>query len=190
MSNKQDIYNLPNLVSLVRILMAPVLLGLAIMQQPLWFLGVLIFTVFTDVLDGARLYSGPFGDQVDLVLVPNEGWTVLRRFADLAPIVREQTGLMGTHRPEGILIAAGPDIRSNSSLMEADLIDLVPTLLHLLGGEVPEDMDGRVLTELLQSQRPVIYSHGSATGEAEATAFSADEAQSLEERLKALGYLG
>ena len=52
MSNKQDIYNLPNLVSLVRILMAPVLLGLAIMQQPLWFLGVLIFTVFTDVLDG------------------------------------------------------------------------------------------------------------------------------------------
>ena len=32
--------------------MAPVLLYLAVQQQPEWFLIVLIFTVFTDVLDG------------------------------------------------------------------------------------------------------------------------------------------
>ena len=48
----RDIYKLPNLVSSLRLLMAPVLLGLAIMQQPDWFLVVLIFTVFTDLLDG------------------------------------------------------------------------------------------------------------------------------------------
>jgi len=46
------IYNLPNLVSLVRILMAPVLFGFALNQQPIWFLGILIFSEFTDVLDG------------------------------------------------------------------------------------------------------------------------------------------
>ena len=49
---KQEIYNLPNLVSLVRVLLAPVLLWLAIQQQPQWFLLVLVITVFTDVLDG------------------------------------------------------------------------------------------------------------------------------------------
>ena len=47
-----NIYNLPNLVSFIRILMAPVLIGLALNQQPIWFLAVLIFSEFTDVLDG------------------------------------------------------------------------------------------------------------------------------------------
>ena len=53
MSFKNDeVYNLPNLVSLIRICMSPVLLYLALTQQPNWYIGMLIFTVFTDVLDG------------------------------------------------------------------------------------------------------------------------------------------
>jgi len=51
-SDKEKIVNLPNAVSFIRILMAPVLIYLAIQQQPQWFLIALIFTVFTDVLDG------------------------------------------------------------------------------------------------------------------------------------------
>lgn len=47
-----QIINLPNLVSLIRILMAPVLFYLAFTQQPYWYIGVLLFAVFTDVLDG------------------------------------------------------------------------------------------------------------------------------------------
>lgn len=49
---KDQIVNFPNLVSLIRILMAPVLFYFAFTQQPYWFIGVLIFAVFTDVLDG------------------------------------------------------------------------------------------------------------------------------------------
>ena len=49
---KQNIYNLPNLVSFIRILMAPVLVMLAVNQQPYWFIAALIFAEFTDVLDG------------------------------------------------------------------------------------------------------------------------------------------
>jgi CDP-diacylglycerol--glycerol-3-phosphate 3-phosphatidyltransferase len=49
---KDQIVNLPNLVSLIRILMAPVLFYFALTQQPYWFIGVLLFAVFTDVLDG------------------------------------------------------------------------------------------------------------------------------------------
>jgi CDP-diacylglycerol--glycerol-3-phosphate 3-phosphatidyltransferase len=51
-SDKEKIINLPNAVSFIRILMAPVLFYLAVKQQPEWFLIALIFTVFTDVLDG------------------------------------------------------------------------------------------------------------------------------------------
>ena len=49
---KEQIVNLPNLVSFIRILMAPVLFYFAFTQQPHWFIGVLLFAVFTDVLDG------------------------------------------------------------------------------------------------------------------------------------------
>jgi len=49
---KTEIYNLPNLVSLIRLLMAPVLVWLALKQEHDWFIVALVFTVFTDVLDG------------------------------------------------------------------------------------------------------------------------------------------
>ncbi len=49
---KEDIINLPNLVSFIRILMAPVLFYFALTQQPYWFIGTLLFAEFTDVLDG------------------------------------------------------------------------------------------------------------------------------------------
>lgn len=50
--NKEQIVNIPNLVSFIRILMAPVLFYFAFTQQPYWFIGVLLFAEFTDVLDG------------------------------------------------------------------------------------------------------------------------------------------
>jgi len=52
MKQDEKILNLPNLVSLIRILMAPVLFYFAFTQQPYWFIGVLLFAEFTDVLDG------------------------------------------------------------------------------------------------------------------------------------------
>lgn len=52
MKKKTEIYNLPNFVSLIRLLMAPVLLWLAVTQQHDWFIIALVFAVFTDVLDG------------------------------------------------------------------------------------------------------------------------------------------
>lgn len=48
----RDIYNWPNLVSFIRVLMAPVLLVLAINHQSMWFVLVVVFSEFTDVLDG------------------------------------------------------------------------------------------------------------------------------------------
>ena len=52
LQTKEEIINLPNLVSFIRILMAPVLFYYALTQQPYWFIGVLLFAEFTDVLDG------------------------------------------------------------------------------------------------------------------------------------------
>ena len=48
----REIYNLPNFVSFIRILLAPVLFYFAFTQKPVWFLATLMFSGFTDVLDG------------------------------------------------------------------------------------------------------------------------------------------
>lgn len=52
MINKRDFLCPPNIVSMIRLLMAPVLLWLAYHQYPVVFLITLLFTLFTDVLDG------------------------------------------------------------------------------------------------------------------------------------------
>jgi len=49
---KEQIVNLPNLISVIRILLAPVMFYSALKQQTYWFFGVLLLAIFTDVLDG------------------------------------------------------------------------------------------------------------------------------------------
>ncbi|MFW2373063.1 MAG: CDP-alcohol phosphatidyltransferase family protein [Gammaproteobacteria bacterium] len=47
-----QIVNWPNFVSAIRILMAPVIMVLALNHQTYWFFIAILFTGFTDVLDG------------------------------------------------------------------------------------------------------------------------------------------
>ena len=56
----------------------------------------------------------------------------------------------GTHHPDGVFLAAGPSIRSHETraLPRISLLDVAPTVLHLLGLEVPCDLEGRVVNEL------------------------------------------
>ena len=69
----RDIYNLPNFVSFIRILIAPVLFYFAFTQRPTWFLAGLLFSGFTDVLDGflARTLNQitDMGSRLDLSLI-------------------------------------------------------------------------------------------------------------------------
>ncbi|HEU5179373.1 MAG TPA: alkaline phosphatase family protein [Candidatus Polarisedimenticolia bacterium] len=58
-------------------------------------------------------------------------------------------GQPGEHDHEGIFIAAGGPIRRGVSV-DADVLDITPTILALLGMPVAEDMKGRVLKEILQ----------------------------------------
>lgn len=69
MSYKQDLMKAPNLVSSIRILIAPLLFVFSFLQMEYWFLGALIFSALTDVLDGyiARKYNmiTPLGAHLD-----------------------------------------------------------------------------------------------------------------------------
>lgn len=58
-------------------------------------------------------------------------------------------GQPGTHHRDGILIAAGGPIRKGTQT-RASILDIAPTVLALMGLPVPEDMPGRVLTEIVE----------------------------------------
>ncbi len=100
----------------------------------------------------------------------------------------------GTHRLHGILIAHGPRLRTAAEIENAQLIDLAPTLLHLLGVPVPKDMDGKVLTSAFRSDfltaHPVRAGTASGTSGADRpSGYTDEESAKVEERLQALGYL-
>ena len=104
-------------------------------------------------------------------------------------MTRQIRGDSGCHRREGIFIAAGAGIRQAGQLPEASILDLAPTLLHLLGEAVPREMDGRVLTEALSDHTPVRFADDKGEDVVAEQGFGTDEATQIEERLRGLGYL-
>jgi len=100
----------------------------------------------------------------------------------------------GTHRLHGILVGAGPALKKNVEIENAHLIDLAPTLLHLFGVAVPEDMDGSVLVDAFRpeflAEHPVKAGAASGTsGGDRSSGYTDEESAKVEERLQALGYL-
>ncbi|MDQ4077544.1 MAG: alkaline phosphatase family protein [Chloroflexota bacterium] len=99
----------------------------------------------------------------------------------------------GTHRMDGILIAAGPQI-SRGEIQVADLQDIAPTLLHLANvpTSLTAEMDGHMLTELLKpdSRSPLATNSNlqaaSPTHQIEA---NEEEESIVLQRLADLGYL-
>lgn len=97
----------------------------------------------------------------------------------------------GQHRMDGILVASGAGIRGQAEFkVQPQLIDLTPTVLQLLGEAIPEDMDGRVLDELLNDKRTVGFAPATTNEAARLDGYSDEEAKEIEERLAGLGYLG
>jgi len=139
-------------------------------------------------------YFGPYERQgPDLHLVIDDyNMIAFPLFATDGKIISDQIrGDSGCHRREGIFIASGHGIDRGGALEEANILDLAPTIMHLLGQPVPEIMDGRVLQEIFTEQRPVSYIEdvepsGMDTG---ALALDDDEERQIEERLRSLGYL-
>ncbi|MGI8890896.1 MAG: alkaline phosphatase family protein [Chthoniobacterales bacterium] len=58
----------------------------------------------------------------------------------------------GTHRRDGMVVACGKPFRKGREVQGAQLLDIAPTILHLMGQPVPDDMDGRVLEELFEPE--------------------------------------
>jgi predicted AlkP superfamily phosphohydrolase/phosphomutase len=99
----------------------------------------------------------------------------------------------GVHHPDGIVIVAGPGVR-NDRQISGSVMDVTPTLLYLAGLQVPEGLDGSVLTDAFDANtledRPIqTTSPLSSRKEEEESPYSAEEEAIIEESLRGLGYL-
>jgi predicted AlkP superfamily phosphohydrolase/phosphomutase len=151
------------------------------------------------VYERDELYGGPHAHLAPDLTVVLRDWryrTIGLHDFTTNQVVSPAFGPTGDHRMEGIFIGAGPAFRPGSEPQDATLLDIAPTILHLLGVPVPADMDGRVLTEVLDpalvpspaSETPTAPP---STGDAEPipVAYSEEEDAAIQQRLADLGYL-
>jgi predicted AlkP superfamily phosphohydrolase/phosphomutase len=139
-----------------------------------------------EIYHGAHLQEAP-----DILFLPTNLETIA--FGDFEfgsnRIIEPSYGVSSSHRMNGIFIATGPSIQRGASIQNARLIDLAPTILHLLGLPVPLDVDGRVMTEVLRDSGAVEFGGSAARPEGTVEGYSDAEAEEVMERLKDLGYI-
>ncbi|MGH2536681.1 MAG: alkaline phosphatase family protein [Candidatus Promineifilaceae bacterium] len=148
----------------------------------------------SQIISRAEAHHGPFAaDGPDLHLVLDDYKMIaFPLFATNGEVVTEQIrGDSGCHRREGVFIAWGAEVGAGLALAEADITDVAPTLLHLLGRPVPAVMDGRVIESIFKRRREVAFEEeGQDDGYRPAgEALSVEETAQIEARLRSLGYL-
>jgi predicted AlkP superfamily phosphohydrolase/phosphomutase len=145
-----------------------------------------------------EIYSGSYvGRTPDLIVQPR-GWEYMAfGHADFGSnrLVEPIVGLSGHHRPDGMLILAGAGVAPGTQLEGANIMDLAPTILHTLGLAVPQDLDGRVLSEAFDTRspgaRPVVYSQADVYKDHDSEpALSDEESEQVQDKLRGWGYAG
>jgi predicted AlkP superfamily phosphohydrolase/phosphomutase len=141
------------------------------------------------VADGDDLFpTDP--DSPDLVVEAGENYTVSTGKLTDDPF-DDTTKLVADHKPEGIFLAWGDDIAAGVTPEDATVFDFAPTVLHGLGEPVPDDADGRVLSEIFApNSRPAETAVARTDyGDRDADDDDEDDFSGVEERLKGLGYM-
>jgi predicted AlkP superfamily phosphohydrolase/phosphomutase len=148
-----------------------------------------------------ELYHGDFLEKApDIVFLPTRleyfGFGEYE-FGSHKIIEPMRRGISGTHRMNGIFMAYGAGVRPGTVVENASLIDLAPTLLHLMGEAIPPHMDGRVLGEALiddaaevRRRTQTVPAPQDATAASREETLSAADKKVLADRLRSLGYVG
>jgi predicted AlkP superfamily phosphohydrolase/phosphomutase len=107
-------------------------------------------------------YPGPFAALApDLLLTLRDGGFVSILNCDTP--LKPRAAPVGTHRPEGIFIAAGTGLRSGVTTAPLSILDIAPTVLFGLDVAIPEDFEGRVPTQIFEpsflATHPMLSDH-------------------------------
>ena len=94
------------------------------------------------VYSNEELYWGRHSSEgPDLVVVPQPDYYISQSFKPEIVTMEERA----YHSKDGIIFMSGPRIKHKHELSDPNVVDVAPTILHVLGREVPGQMDGVVL---------------------------------------------
>ncbi|MCW3989991.1 MAG: alkaline phosphatase family protein [Candidatus Bathyarchaeota archaeon] len=108
--------------------------------------------IIENVYRREELYSGPYVDESPDIVLSLRGTYKASNSLTAETVFGVNSGddIKGSHRMDGIFIASGPDVVEGEKLEGANILDVMPTILRLLDVEIPGDLDGRVLSEILK----------------------------------------
>jgi predicted AlkP superfamily phosphohydrolase/phosphomutase len=153
--------------------------------------------VVTGVWKAEEVYCGPYLAQAPDIVFTLRDWEYGTapnyEFASNQIFSAPLANISANHRLNGMLIAWGRDIQQNTQITGANIVDMAPTILHLIGLPVPADQDGQVLKRLFKPesavyQREVVRSSVSDDAE-KSSSLGAEDEQIILERLENLGYV-
>ncbi len=90
------------------------------------------------------------GEDTTVVLVSDHGF----KSNELRPSGSGWEKPVDWHRQMGIAVASGPGVERGEMLYGATVLDVTPTVLHLLGLPMGSDMDGRPWLEIMDPPSP------------------------------------
>lgn len=91
----------------------------------------------------------------EILALSADGYQATAKWSPLRDdLLRADPNLPATHYREGILAIDAPDVRPGSHL-SADLHDVAPTALAMLGLPIPEGMEGRPIQEAFEDPLPI-----------------------------------
>jgi len=103
--------------------------------------------IVKNVYKREEIYHGPYLDKApDLVAVPAEYYEFFGMHGfTFDKIVIPTFGNSGSHRPYGIFMAYGKDVAKGKKIKGANIIDVAPTILNVMGLPIPKEMDGKII---------------------------------------------
>jgi predicted AlkP superfamily phosphohydrolase/phosphomutase len=160
--------------------------------------------VVQKVFHSKDIYWGPHLDRAPLyVALENEGYLFFNwhRTQDKKIFLQKTSPLFskafsGYHAMNGVLIMAGANVRQGANNFDAQLVDIAPSVLYLLGEPIPQEMDGKILEAPISQE--YVASHAldarwTRTSKPRQAVGLADSTEAInryiEEQLRAIGYV-
>lgn len=164
--------------------------------------------LFAAALTPDELYSGAHTDGAADVLGVPADWGVdasMHLFTPDAPLFvdrddvpeigAEMAEKVAGHSPNGLFFALGPPFRQGAVIGEANIWDVLPTVLHALGLKLPPGLDGQVVEDAFEpdflASHPIRFSDRALQLEHSifGPGYSREDLETLENRLRDLGYM-
>ena len=153
--------------------------------------------VVADIWRGSEIWNGKYAQRApDLFFFTRDMKYKAMGLSDFGSnkVFEDLYGTRAHHHMNGIFMLSGPNIIADKELAHPRLIDLAPTIYHLLDVPIPSDLDGQVLSQAfsgdLAAREPRFERRDEGGADVtSAGGYTAAEEKALTDMLRDLGYV-